>query len=87
MSKLYIKTSLAETLLEVDSSKDVISAYEDIKERFPDIGLSVFGAKDISSLRRSHRTLDTSQILKTAPAFIAELHHSLIYFVQRITVV
>lgn len=77
MSKLYIKTSLAETLLEVDSSKDVISAYED-KERFPDIGLSVFGAKDVSSLRRSHRTLDTSQIFKTVPGFIVALHHFLI---------
>lgn len=78
MSRLYIKSSLTVALLEVASSKEVISAYEEIKMSFPGIGLTVFGAKDASSLRRSHRTLDTSHIVKTVPEFIAALpNHSI----------
>ncbi|MCA1012798.1 AbrB/MazE/SpoVT family DNA-binding domain-containing protein [Halobacillus halophilus] len=73
MSRLYIKSSLTGALLEVASSKEVICAYEEIKKNFPGIELTVFGAKDASSLRRSHRTLDTSHIVKTVPEFIAAL--------------
>lgn len=75
MSRLYIKSSVTESVLEVGSSKDAKRAYGEIKKSCPNVGLVVFGAKDLSSLRRSHRHLDTSQIAKTVPDFIAALRH------------
>lgn len=75
MSRLYIKSSATENFLEVGSSNEAKRAYAEIKESFPDVGLVVFGAKDLSSLRRSHRHLNTSQIAKSVPEFIAALSH------------
>lgn len=75
MSRLYIKSSVNESFLELGSSKEAKRAYADIKELLPEVSLTVFGAKDVSSLQRSHRHMNTSQIAKTVPEFIAALSH------------
>ncbi|WP_039871189.1 hypothetical protein [Halobacillus sp. BAB-2008] len=75
MSRLYIKSSATENFLELASSKEAKVAYAEIKESLPEVSLAVFGAKDLSSLQRSHRHLNTSQISKTVPEFIAALRH------------
>ena len=75
MSRLYIKSSTTESFLELGSSSEAKIPYAEIKESLPEVSLAVFGAKDISSLQRSHRHLNTSQIAKTVPEFIAALSH------------
>lgn len=75
MSRLYIKSSVTENVLELASSKEAKRAYVEIKESLPEASLTIFGAKDISSLQRSHRHLNTSRIAKTVPEFIAALSH------------
>lgn len=63
---LYSKGSSPEgpiKILEVSSSVQAKAAFHQLKQ-IPGVSIGVFGARDMATLRRTQRALDTSNVFK-----------------------
>lgn len=75
VSKVYIthrpigKTNVR-VVLEVSSSDDAKDAYQAIKERAPWSDISVYGARDLATFRRTQRTMKGSPIVHSVSDFL-----------------
>jgi hypothetical protein len=77
MSKVYIcsrdRYKRVIGVLEVPTSGAAKEAYDRIKSVIPDVSIGVYGARDLATLRRTQRTLDTSKVFKNLPEFIDKI--------------
>jgi hypothetical protein len=72
MSKVYIlaKDGKNQIVLEVPSAKAGEQAFHIIKEKFPDVDIAVYGAKNINTLRRTHREMPGMKIFRDFKRFM-----------------
>jgi hypothetical protein len=77
LSKVYIcsrdRYKRVIGVLEVPTTVAAKEAYDRIKASIPDVSIGVYGARDLATLRRTQRTLDTSKVFKTLPEFIEQI--------------
>lgn len=82
MSKIYIYATknpdekLKKVVLELSSSNEAKSAYQTIKQLVPRVSINVFGARDITSFRRTQRSLKNSQVVHSVSDFIRTIDSS-----------
>ncbi|WP_273837302.1 hypothetical protein [Guptibacillus sedimenti] len=68
MGKMYLYSKGSDPegpikILEVSSSVQAKAAFRELKQ-LPGVSIGVFGARDMATLRRTQRTLDTSNVFK-----------------------
>jgi hypothetical protein len=75
MSKIYIISagSGKAVILEAKSTKAAKSAYQSIKKAAPGVSMAVYGAKDLNTFRRSHRTLPPARLTTSVEDFVKNL--------------
>ncbi|MBT2744185.1 hypothetical protein [Bacillus sp. ISL-77] len=71
-SKVYIYSTDAKALiiLEAPHPNAGKEAYNLIKERIPTASIGIMGAKDIQTLRRTHRELKPTHVTKDVDKFL-----------------
>ncbi|MEK4951964.1 hypothetical protein NST12_16855 [Bacillus sp. FSL W8-1127] len=71
-SKVYISltTKNITVILEAPTPVDGRNAYRFIKEHVPSANLSIYGARDIQTLRRTHRELKPTRVVRDVNKFL-----------------
>ena len=76
MCKFYIYSSSqtfnSSKILEVSSTEEAKFSFAKIKEIVPRASISVYGAKDIATLKRSHRNLGRCKVIHSIDEFVKD---------------